>query len=278
MSVISADQFLQALEKPPVVIIDARGGADAAARYRAAHVRGALRVDLETELSAKGKDAADGGRHPLPKPQQFSEVLSKLGITPGSHVIVYDDKSGANAAARFWWMLKSAGQHDVKVVGATIETMQTTGIPFTSDESVRPDPVSYSFDRWNFPTATMQEVERASSDSTQMVIDVRENYRYRGEGEPIDLVAGHIPGAINVPYIENLSENGDFRTAEALASKYKRVTNNLQPQQVIVHCGSGVTACHTLLAMAFAGIEGAKLYVGSWSEWSRNGKEIAIGD
>ncbi|MEJ7646406.1 MAG: sulfurtransferase [Chryseolinea sp.] len=275
MPIINADEFLRTLDQPQVIVIDARGGADATLQYRTAHVLGALRIDLETELSAKTNDAADGGRHPLPQPARFSEVLSRLGISPDSRVVVYDDKCGANAAARFWWMMKSAGHGQIDVVGAAIERMRKAGVPFTSDESIRPLATSYHFDRWSFPIATMQEVERASTDHGQMIIDVRENYRYRGEKEPIDLIAGHIPGSVNVPYTENLTDKGDFLDAVDLISKYKDVTQNFAPQQVIVHCGSGVTACHTLLAMHSAGLEGAKLYVGSWSEWSRNGNEIA---
>jgi len=275
MSIINADEFLRTLDEPQVIVIDARGGADAAMQYRTAHVLGALRIDLETELSAKKSDPADGGRHPLPQPARFSEVLSRLGISPESHVVVYDDKSGANAAARFWWMMKSAGHRQITVVGATIESMRKAGVPFTSDDSVRPLATSYHFERWSFPISTMQEVEHASTDPAQLIIDVRENYRYRGEKEPIDLIAGHIPGSVNVPYTENLTAQGEFLDAVDLISKYKEVMQNFAPQQVIVHCGSGVTACHTLLALHTAGLEGSKLYVGSWSEWSRNGNEIA---
>jgi thiosulfate/3-mercaptopyruvate sulfurtransferase len=278
MAIINAEEFVRALEKSDVIVIDARGGADAASQYRSAHVRGALRVDLETDLSDKKMNAADGGRHPLPAPKRFSELLSRLGITKNSHVIVYDDKSGANAAARFWWMMKAAGHSRISVVGATLETMRKAGVPFTSDEPLQPKPVSYPSLDWKLPTTTMPEVESASADVNQLIIDVRESYRYRGEREPIDLVAGHIPGATNVPYTENLDDNGNFHPVDHLRSKYQEIIRDFQPEHVIVHCGSGVTACHTLLAMDAAGITGAKLYVGSWSEWSRNGKGIATAE
>jgi thiosulfate/3-mercaptopyruvate sulfurtransferase len=278
MPIINATQFLNALSGRDAVIIDARGGPDARERYARSHVRGALFVDLETELSSKKANAAAGGRHPLPDVKQFGSLLSKLGITPASHVMVYDDKNGANAAARFWWMMKSAGHERIDVVSGGLENMQKSGVPFESGESVSPDPSKYVLSHWRMGTVTIDEVEQAAKDPERLVIDVRENYRYRGESEPIDLTAGHIPGAVNVPYTTNLSSSGEFLTTDELISKYKEVVGSMAPEQITVHCGSGVTACHTLLAMDAAGIKGAKLYVGSWSEWSRNNKEIGVGE
>ena len=133
----------------------------------------------------------------------------------------------------------------------------------------------YPGEGWKLPTVNIEGVQAAAKDPDSLVIDVREAYRYRGEKEPIDLVAGHIPGAINVPYVNNLSENGSFRTAGDLASQYQEVLGTRDPSNVIVHCGSGVTACHTLLALEQAGIKGANLYVGSWSEWSR--RDLPVG-
>src|SRR6476620_5265765 len=123
--------------------------------------------------------------------------------------------------------------------------------------------------------AAMADVEKATQSHDQLVIDVRESYRYRGEKEPIDLVAGHIPGAVNFPYVNNLNQDGTYKEAEQLRMEYKKTFGDLKPENVIVHCGSGVTACHTLLALEHAGLKNSKLYVGSWSEWSRNDKPIA---
>ena len=127
------------------------------------------------------------------------------------------------------------------------------------------------------PTVDADKVAKAVADPHYLVIDVREAYRYRGESEPIDLVAGHIPGAVNIPYTGNLDADGSFLSAEVLADKYKEAIGDHEPGHVIVHCGSGVTACHTLLAMEQAGIETPNLYVGSWSEWSRNDRPVAVG-
>jgi len=131
-------------------------------------------------------------------------------------------------------------------------------------------------DHWQLPTADINEVEANAQHEDYLVIDVRENYRYRGESEPIDLIAGHIPGAVNIPFVTNLDAEGLFLSPQTLKSKYETALDNRKADHVIVHCGSGVTACHTLLAMDYAGLEIPKLYVGSWSEWSRNNKPIAV--
>jgi len=258
------------------VIIDARGGGDAYERYKAGHLKDAYFVDLETDLSSKSANAADGGRHPLPDPADFGKLLTRLGILASSMVIVYDDKKGANAAARFWWMLRAAGLEKARVVSGGLESLVSAGFTLTSEEPLRltnfPD---FKLDGWELPVADIDHVLEVSENEDYLVIDVRENYRYRGESEPIDLVAGHIPGAVNIPYTSNLGETGEFLSSAELTEKYKEALNGRKPENVIVHCGSGVTACHTLLALEAAGIYGANLYVGSWSEWSRNDLPIA---
>lgn len=278
MNIISADQLRTYTDNENTVIVDARGGADAFERYKSGHLKGALFADLESDLSEKTADTADGGRHPLPDLQKFSQFLGKLGITPDSVVIVYDDKKGANAAARFWWMLKAAGHENVFVVSGGLDSIRNEGFPVTKDFIPKAAAKgSYPFAEWNLPLYDINEVAQAVSDSGKLVIDVRENYRFVGESEPIDLVAGHIPGAVNIPYTTNLDHAGEFLPTDVLAAKYGQVLGKRHPENVIVHCGSGVTACHTLLALAEAGFEGAGLYVGSWSEWSRNDKPVATG-
>lgn len=257
-----------------VVVIDARSGPDARQRYESGHVKGALHVDLDKDLSQKPENAAEGGRHPLPDIQSFAQLVGGLGIRPESSVIVYDDKSGANAACRFWWMLKALGHLDVKVVDGGLDAMVAAGLPLSTGSENAQAAGPYPADEWRLPTVTIDEVQSVVKDLDTVVIDVREGYRYRGEREPIDLIAGHIPGAINKPYIENLSESGRFRSPEELQQLYKGVAKK---SNIIVHCGSGVTACHTLVALEYAGIRDAKLYVGSWSEWSRRDLPIATG-
>jgi thiosulfate/3-mercaptopyruvate sulfurtransferase len=252
------------------IIVDTRSGLDAFERYRANHLEAALHADLDKDLSKKTADAAVGGRHPLPEIKEFAVFLGKLGITPSTHVVIYDDKAGANAAARFWWMLRAVGHKKVHVVDGGLDAIIRAALPMSSqiNEPVTTNP--YPVSEWKLPTAFLDEVKNAANDANALVIDVREAYRYRGEREPIDLVAGHIPGAINIPYLSNLKEDGSFRAPEDLASLYEKEIGSRKTENVIVHCGSGVTACHTLLALEHAGISGANLYVGSWSEWSRN--------
>lgn len=279
MGIIKASEIEGLSATGDTVIVDARGGADAEDRFDAGHLDGALFVNLETDLSEKSENAADGGRHPLPDPRKFASLLGQLGITPETKVIVYDDKRGAMAAARFWWMLKAAGHEEIYVVSGGLEAIVKEGLSISQDSlTLLTEYPDYPFEQWILPVADLQKVSEAAADPEFTVIDVRENYRYVGESEPIDLVAGHIPGAVNIPYLGNMGEDGNFLSAEQLGNKYREALKGHNPEKVIVHCGSGVTACHTLLALEEAGIEGASLYVGSWSEWSRNDKPIATGN
>ena len=278
MQIIKAGAVRQMLEDEKTVIVDARGGPDALERFRSAHLAHAVFADLETDLSEKQSNAAHGGRHPLPAPAAFGKLLGKLGINADSRVLVYDDKNGANAAARFWWMLKATGHKDVLVISGGLDAIRENGLPISKGVPKPANAPEYPFTEWTLPLATADQVAEAASDPEGMVIDVRENYRFIGESEPIDLVAGHIPGAENIPFGGNLDKDGNFLPAEELAEKYRSAFGKREPSKVIVHCGSGVTACHTLLALEEAGLSGAALYVGSWSEWSRNDRPVATGN
>ena len=273
--VISPVAALPLLTHDHVVVIDARGGPDPFARFEKAHIEGALFLDLDRDLSQLPKNPAYGGRHPLPGIHTFAALLGKLGIEPGSHVLVYDDKNGANAAARFWWMLRAAGHGKVQVIDGGLAAIVEAGLPVSTTSSDTVALAPYPAEKWKLPVVDLETVEQAAADPRAVVIDVREAYRYQGESEPIDLIAGHIPGAINVPYVENLDEKGAFLPPGQLRQKYAAAIG--AAEEVIVHCGSGVTACLTLLALEQAGIQGAKLYAGSWSEWSRRNKPVARG-
>ena len=276
MSIIQLRQALDLATRGDTVIIDARGGADALARFENGHLDGALFVDLETDLSDKSISAEEGGRHPLPSVQDFGRFLGTLGIKPETSVLIYDDKKGAMAAARFWWMLKAVGHDQAFVISGGLDALVASEIPLSTDTlTLVSETEDYPVSEWIWPTVTSEEVAAAAADEDYVVIDVRENFRYRGDSEPIDLVAGHIPGAINIPYIENMGSDGQFLSVEELTQKYETALGDKDPANIVVHCGSGVTACHTLLALEEAGISGASLYVGSWSEWSRNDRPIA---
>lgn len=274
---ISPQDVLPLLTENDVVVIDARGGPDAYARYEKGHIEGAFFLDLDRDLSQKPEDPAYGGRHPLPDIRSFANLLGKSGIGPATHVLVYDDKNGAMAAARFWWMMKATGHQKVQVIDGGLPAIVAAGLPVTTTASPARAAAPYPFSQWKLPMADIATVAKAAANPDAVVIDVREAYRYKGESEPIDLVAGHIPGAINVPYVDNLDASGKYLSAEMLRKKYTEAIGSGKTE-VIAHCGSGVTACHTLLALEQAGISGAKLYVGSWSEWSRREMPVATGE
>ncbi len=259
-------------QRQEFVLVDARFGKD---KYADEHLVGALHVDLNTQLSNIKADFSDGGRHPLPGPNQFAETLSSLGINPDSHVVVYDDQFGANAAARFWWMVKAMGHKRIQVLDGGYEFAVKAGFPTSSKTEVPNKAEKYPIGSWALPLANLEELDQVALDENHLVIDVRERDRYLGKKEPIDLIAGHIPGAVNIPFSSNLDSDGFFLAHDQLKEKYAFADKT--PENIIVHCGSGVTACHTLLAMDYAGLEIPKLYVGSWSEWSRNGRPIESG-
>lgn len=258
-----------------IILIDARAGAGARERYEKEHLKGAFFADLETDLSEKSQDPATGGRHPLPSPAKFAEFLGKTGIDPDSHVVVYDDKNGALAAARFWWMLKALGHEKVQVLDGGMSAAVDAGFPTGAGEEKPDSKAPYPAGAWQLPTRSISAVESAAKDPAFRVIDVREPERYLGYTEPIDLTAGHIPGAVNAPFAANLKADGSFKSPEELRTNYEEITGGRESVNVILHCGSGVTACHSILAMTHAGMEPPALYVGSWSEWSRSGKDIA---
>ncbi len=258
-----------------LIILDARVGKDGYQNYLNKHIKGARFIDLDKDLAEIGEDAAFGGRHPLPDIEKFAVTLAGLGISEDSHVVIYDDKNGANAGARAWWMLKSFGLTDVQVLDGGFQNTERENLEFSAGEEVFKKTEIIKRENWLLPTSTLEDVDNELINTSATVIDVRDAYRYNGESEPIDLVAGHIPGAINIPFYENLDENGNFLKPEILKEKYTELLKD-KSQHLIVHCGSGVTACHSILALYYAGFPIPDLYVGSWSEWSRrDGKEVA---
>ena len=272
--IINAEE-LAVLNRENLVIVDAGSGGSAYEKYLEEHIDGALYVDLNNDLAQIPKDAKDGGRHPLPSLEKFEEVLHRLGINQNSHVIVYDDKNASIAGARFWWMLRAAGIEKVQVLDGGIQKAKEKGLSLNS-KIVEPKSVEkLSLKEWKLPKVDINFIEQHSENPDYIVIDVREKDRYDGKTEPIDEVAGHIPGAINIPFKENLNDDGTFKSPEALHEKYAEILKDIPSDKIAIHCGSGVTACHTLLALDYAGFKIPNLYVGSWSEWSRNDKPVA---
>lgn len=267
---ISVSEFITLQNSTDLILIDASNSKTAFSDNQKEHLKGARFVDLNNELSDTSVDPKFGGRHPLPKLKDFSKTLGELGITPDSHVVVYDSNFGANAAARFWWMLKSVGHTKIQVLNGGLQAALKFKLTSESTSSKWTQSPIYPVNSWLLPTTKMTQIQEAAAKSPFLIIDVREPARYNGEFEPIDLIAGHIPGAINVPFNENLDDNGSFLPIYQLYEKYDKVFQGKEMKNIIVHCGSGVTACHSILAICHAGFDVPNLYVGSWSEWSRN--------
>lgn len=273
--IIEVEMLLNIYKNADVLIFDVSNSKNAKANYDTEHIEGALFVDLNTQLADIKSDVSIGGRHPLPKIETFAKTLTDLGISKDKHVIIYDDNIGSNAAARFWWMLKSVGHKKVQVLNGGFNHAKNENFPMSSKvEYIKRASGPYQISQWSLPIIELNEVERVSQNLNYLVVDVRSKERYEGKNEPIDLIAGHIPGAINIPFTENLDENGLFLKPDALRKIYEPIFKETKTENIIVHCGSGVTACHTLLALNYADMEIPKLYVGSWSEWSRNNKKI----
>lgn len=246
---------------PNLVLLDARGS-DAA--YAAGHLPNAHHAQPDRTLSAP-HDPKRGGRHPLPPFERWLEQLGQWGIDRDSNVVIYDDQAGANAAARAWWMLRSVGHENAFVLDGPLPAEElTTEAP---RHAAKP-PYPATTNAWR-PTADIDDIEARRNDPAWKILDVRSAERYRGETEPIDPIAGHIPGALNLPFTNNLA-NGRFKSRDELRQQYEQFLGGTNPDHLVVHCGSGITACHTLIALEAAGLEGASLYVGSWSEWCRN--------
>ncbi|GLB52520.1 sulfurtransferase [Neptunitalea chrysea] len=273
--IITGTSLRSVLNSSSVIIIDAGSSPKAQENYQKNHISGAFYIDLNTQLSNIKEDAAKGGRHPLPSPEAFATVLETYGITPNSHIVIYDMFYGANAAARLWWMLTAIGHQKVQVLSGGLEAAEKAGISIDANNVPTPEKGYYTATTWALPTATIDEVASTVNLENGLVIDVRDTPRYNGKTEPIDLIAGHIPGAVNIPFKENLTEEFLFKSPEELHQKYTTAFEGKATEHIIIHCGSGVTACHTLLATAYAGLPIPKLYVGSWSEWSRNNRPIA---
>jgi thiosulfate/3-mercaptopyruvate sulfurtransferase len=245
-------------------------------QYRQAHIAGAVRADLDRHLSAtKGApDAASGGRHPLPSREQFALWLGSAGLAPGMQAVVYD-RQGANYCGRLWWMLKWMGHEAVAVLDGGLQAWQALGGAIDSlpaDASLAPDPTHASKPKYPLaPALTGLIATKTIADqlgrASQCVIDARAAPRFRGEMEPLDPVAGHIPGALNRPFGLNFDSEGKFKSATVLRREFEQLLAGRDPASVVHHCGSGVSAVPNVIAMEIAGLGRAGLYAGSWSEW-----------
>jgi thiosulfate/3-mercaptopyruvate sulfurtransferase len=234
--------------------------------YRQGHIPGALFAHLERNLS--GRKTGANGRHPLPDPQDFEKWLEKTGLTPHDQAVCYDAGNGA-MAARLWWMLRWIGHDNAAVLDGGFAKWVNEGRETTIDVPLF-TPLNYPLKPRQDLAVDVKALEKSLGKS--LLLDARAPARYRGEQEPIDPVAGRIPGAKNRFNMDNVSAKGVFKDKDTLRKDFAAVLGNRAPSEVIHYCGSGVAACHNLLAMEIAGLKGGKLYPGSWSEWSADPK------
>ncbi|MEJ2389912.1 MAG: sulfurtransferase [Gammaproteobacteria bacterium] len=241
--------------------------------YQAGHIAGAVYADLNQDLSAPV--TATSGRHPLPDPQQFAQQVAQWGIGNHSQVVVYDAGNGMYAV-RLWWMLRWLGHEAVALLDGGLAAWQAQGLPLTT-QPPHPEPARFRPSVQTDSAVGTAQVYEGIRGGSITVVDARAAVRYTGKVEPIDPVAGHIPTALNYPFEANLDTQGQFLTAAQLRARFADLAD--RAGQVVHMCGSGVTACHNLLAMEIAGLSGSKLYAGSWSEWVRYDENpVATGD
>jgi len=272
---LTAPEILRArLDDPQLRVCDVRWFLTEPGRGRAeyaqAHIPGAIFIDLDRDLVA----SAGPGRHPLPSPADFARRMGELGIGPDHDVVAYD-QGGGTIAARLWWMLDAIGHRRVSLLDGGFAAWVAMGGPVESESrAYEPARLESAVSTW---PGTIDRDALAASLGRVRIVDVRAPERYRGEVEPVDPIAGHIPTAINLPTTSHLDPGGGFRSPEALAETF-RDTGIAGGAETVVHCGSGVNACHTLFAMRLAGMPAPRLYPGSYSDWSRSGMPVATGD
>ncbi len=276
-TLIKTGQLADLLAQNAAIVLDCRfdvGHPDAGeAAWREGHIPSARYAHLDTDMAAAPD--ASSGRHPLPDPEAFQTRLEAFGITPGAQVVVYDDAGGA-IAGRMWWLLRWVGHAAVAVLDGGLPQWVQEARALSQD---RPSaarachPIRPNDALW----VSTEDIEAGLEQKTLQVVDARDSDRFAGRIEPLDAKAGHIPNSQNLPFRGNLNADGTFRSRADLRERFAALSAN--PQPVCHSCGSGVTACHNLLAMAHAGLEPGRLYVGSWSAWIRNPERpIATGD
>ena len=266
-TIISAKDLIKNMNNENFIIFDCRCdisdssyGIDA---YNEGHIENSIFVDIDHDLASE--KTADSGRHPLPDPELFSEKLSQWGMNNNKQAVIYDDAGGA-FAGRMWWILKWLGHSDVAVLDGALGAWMSAGGKLTSKNTI--------FERAVFETnlndslhVSIKDVEDAQYKMNKLIIDARSKERYLGIKDPVDPIAGHIPGAISHPLGKNLDKNGYFKSPEELRHNFIKLIGDTASSDIISMCGSGITACHNILALEISGIKNVSLFVGSWSEW-----------
>lgn len=270
-TIVEPAELAARLEDPLCAIVDCRFDlarpAWGAQSHAEGHVPGAIYADLDRDLSGPVTDRS--GRHPLPDPAGFAATLGRWGIDSSVHVVAYDQANSAYAA-RLWWMMRWMGHRDVAVLNGGFAAWQRAGLPVERDVAPPRPPREFIGHRTELRPVTTVELQRALETGEVALVDARGADRFAGQNETIDPVAGHIPGAVNFPFMRNLDEYGRFLPADELRHNWLQMLRDRPADQTVSMCGSGVTACQNLLALEIAGLRGARLYAGSWSEWIRD--------
>jgi thiosulfate/3-mercaptopyruvate sulfurtransferase len=278
-TLISTDELAARLPDAKLVVVDVRHDLAQPERwgeeqYRASHIPGARFAHIDRDLSAP--KTGRNGRHPLPAVADAEALFARLGIDADKEVVAYD-QGGGMFAARLWWMLRWLGHDAVAVLDGGFDKWTREGRPVDAT-LVAPARAAFSA-RSVGPTVAADDVRRALGSDRLALVDARASERYRGETEPLDPVAGHIPGARNRPYAANLDADGTFKRPETLRREFAGLLGSTPLDRVVHYCGSGVTACHNVLAMEVAGLPGTRIYPGSWSEWVADAtRPVALGD
>jgi thiosulfate/3-mercaptopyruvate sulfurtransferase len=253
------------------VVLDTRFDLAAPARGPAAfgegHVPGARYAHLDEDLS--GPVTPTSGRHPLPPPDTLAARFASWGVNADTQLVVYDDAAGA-MAARAWWLARWLGHPRVAVLDGGLAAWRDLGLPMSTEVPTPTSSGAFTATRDDTMWLSTDDVARGLADGSLLLVDARANVRFTGEREPIDPVAGHVPGAVNLPFEQTLAADGTLLDVSALAARFSAILADHSPDEMAAMCGSGVTACHLLLGMQHAGLPGGRLYAGSWSEWIRD--------
>ncbi len=278
-TLVSADELARHLQDPDWIIFDCRFALSDTSlghnAYLQSHIPGARYVHLDDDMSSAVTPKT--GRHPLPDPQVLAQKLSAWGVDASKQVVVYDDSFGS-MAVKMWWLLRWLGHNNVALLDGNWPLWVKKKLPVTA-ELPQITPAKFVVNVQYDMVAHVNEVNEARQEACRLIIDARPEQRFTGEREALDKVAGHIPGAVNWVFEENLDFDGTYLPAEELKEAYTNLLHGVKPHNVIHSCGSGVTACHNMLAMEVAGLSSGKLYAGSWSEWITDpSRPVATGE
>jgi len=280
LTLVSTEALAAHLEDPSWLVVDCRFDLTQPEKgrreYLSGHIPGAFYAGLEPDLS--GPRTGANGRHPLPDVEAIRGLFGGWGVTDSTQVVAYDEKTGL-WASRLWWLLRYLGHERSAVLDGGLAKWSREGRPVETALPADRTPVAFEGQPHEAMRVSVDEVAAVAGNPSWRIIDARAPERYRGEIEPIDRVAGHVPGAANLHYLRTLNADGTFLPAAALRATLRGVLADVPPERSLCYCGSGVTACHSLLAFEHAGLSGGRLYAGSWSEWSSDPRRpVATGD